>query len=43
VKDSIQQNIVLIENGDLEVDIIGVCDQERPKVEEFDEDENLEV
>eukprot|EP00596_Hydrurales_sp_CCMP1899_P004102 CAMPEP_0119039836 /NCGR_PEP_ID=MMETSP1177-20130426/9537_1 /TAXON_ID=2985 /ORGANISM="Ochromonas sp, Strain CCMP1899" /LENGTH=464 /DNA_ID=CAMNT_0007004221 /DNA_START=175 /DNA_END=1566 /DNA_ORIENTATION=- len=42
VKDSIQQNIVLIENGDLEVDIIGVCDQERPKVEEFDEDENLE-
>jgi hypothetical protein len=43
VKDSVQQKIVLIDNGDLEVDIIGVCDQERPKVEEIDEDEDLEV
>jgi hypothetical protein len=43
VKDSVQQKIILAENGDLEVDIIGVCNQERPKVEEIDEEEELEV
>jgi hypothetical protein len=43
VKDSVQQKIVLAGNGDLEVDIIGVCNQERPKVEEIDDDEELEV